>query len=194
MEIYRDLPFAIAPGRNMKNFYKFHERSEYISPSASEAYFVRLWRTSFLNYMSKIIKFEIVTPERVVLKAEVKRVTLPTQQGEITVLAGHIPLVAILQPGVIEIEKKDGEAEIISVSGGFIEVLRDKIVILADTAERAEEIDLERAEAARKRAEQTIKEMRQFDQARFANVNAQIAKELARSRAVKRWKKIKNIG
>ena len=143
--------------------------------------------------MSKIIKFEIVTPEKVVLKAEVKQITLPTKQGEITVLPGHIPLVATLQPGVIEIKKSDSDIEVISVSGGFIEVLRDKVVILADTAERAEEIDVERAEAARARAEQTMKEMRRFDQARFANVNAQIAKELARSRAVKRWKKIKNI-
>jgi F-type H+-transporting ATPase subunit epsilon len=143
--------------------------------------------------MSKTIKFEIVTPEKVVLKAEVKRITLPTRRGEITVLAGHIPLIATLQSGVIEIEKKDKEVEVISVSGGFIEVLRDKVVVLADTAERAEEIDVERAEAARKRAEQTMKEMRSFDQRRFTDVNAQIAKELARSRAVKRWKKLKNI-
>ena len=140
-----------------------------------------------------IIKFEIVTPERVVLKEQVTQVTAPTRQGEITVLPGHIPLVASLQPGVIEIVKEDGARDVMSVSGGFIEVLKDKVVILADTAERAEEIDIDTVEEARRQAERTKTEMRHFDRERFVNINAAIARELARSRAVKRWKKIKNI-
>ena len=106
----------------------------------------------------KQIKFEIVTPERTVLKEEITQVTVPTKQGEITVLPGHIPLVASLEPGVIEIVKKENDKDIMSVSGGFIEVLRDKIVILADTAERAEEIDLSRAEEAKRRAEKLLAE------------------------------------
>lgn len=139
----------------------------------------------------KIINFEIVTPEGPVFKEEVTQVTVPTKQGEITVLPNHIPLVASLMPGVIEIEKLGGGGEIMSVSGGFIEVLRDKVIILADTAERAEEIDMTRAEEARARAEEIKKDMRHFDQESFAGLSAKIAKELARSRAVKRWKKIK---
>jgi len=138
----------------------------------------------------KNIKFEIVTPERIVLKKEIIQITVPTKQGEITVLPGHIPLVASLLPGVVEIVKEDKNREIISVSGGFIEVLKDKIVILADTAERADEIDIEKAEAARKKAEETMKSIRHFDVKRFADINAKIAKELARSKAVKKWKKI----
>ncbi|PIX11741.1 ATP synthase F1 subunit epsilon [Candidatus Falkowbacteria bacterium CG_4_8_14_3_um_filter_36_11] len=141
----------------------------------------------------KIIHFEIVTPERVVLKEEVMQITVPTMMGEITVLPNHIPLVASLQPGVIEIKKKDGLPEVMSVSGGFIEVLKDKVVILADTAERAEEIDEKRAEEARMRAEEAKKNLKQFDQEKFTNINASIVKELARSKAVKRWKKSKNI-
>lgn len=137
------------------------------------------------------IKFEIVTPEKVVLKDEISQITVPTRQGEITVLPNHIPLVASLQPGVIETKKADGSVEVISVSGGFLEVLRNKVVILADTAERAEEIDMDRAEEARKRAEDIMREGRRYDQERFAAINAQIAKELARSRAAKRWKRIK---
>ena len=74
----------------------------------------------------KIIKFEIVTPEGAVLKEKIAQVSVPTKQGEITVLPGHIPLVASLMPGVIEIIKENGEREIISVSGGFIEVLKEK--------------------------------------------------------------------
>ncbi len=138
----------------------------------------------------KTIKFEIVTPERVVLKEEITQITVPTKCGEITVLPGHIPLVAPLVAGVIETKKTNGEVEIMSVSGGFIEVLRDKVVILADTAERAEEIDIARAEEGIKRAEEAKKEIRSFDKVRFTNINASLAKELARTKAVKRWKKI----
>ena len=141
----------------------------------------------------KTIKFEIVTPEKVVLKEQVVQITVPTKQGEITVLPSHIPLVASLMPGVIEIKKSDNSSEIMSVSGGFIEVLKNKVVILANTAEMAEEIDEARVDEARERAEKTIKELRHFDRERFVNINAGIAKELARSRAVKRWKKIKHI-
>ncbi len=138
----------------------------------------------------KTIKFEIVTPERVVLKEEITQITVPTKSGEITVLPGHIPLVAPLVAGVIETKKIDGEVEIMSISGGFVEVLRDKVVILADTAERAKEIDIARAEEGIKRAEEAKKEIRSSDRVRFANINASLAKELARTKAVKRWKKI----
>jgi F-type H+-transporting ATPase subunit epsilon len=143
---------------------------------------------------NNVIKFEIVTPERIVLKEQIMQVTVPTRSGEITVLPNHIPLVASLQPGVIEIKKKDGSPAVMSVSGGFIEVLKDKIVILADTAERAEEIDVDRAEEARKRAEETKKgAAHKKDAVRFADLSARIEKELARTKAVKRWKKLKNV-
>ena len=143
--------------------------------------------------MSNIIKFEIVTPERTVLKEDIVQVSVPTKEGEITVLPGHIPLIASLNPGVIEIVKKDDTRNIMSVSGGFIEVSKDKVVILADTAERAEEIDESRVDAARKQAEDSVKNMRHFDQKRFAGISAKIAKELARDRAAKRWKKVKSL-
>ncbi|PIR12885.1 ATP synthase F1 subunit epsilon [Candidatus Falkowbacteria bacterium CG11_big_fil_rev_8_21_14_0_20_39_10] len=141
--------------------------------------------------MSKIIKFEIVTPERVVLKEEIIQVTAPTRMGEITVLPGHIPLISALEPGVIEIVRPDNKREVMSVSGGFIEVLKNKVVILADTAERAEEIDETRAEEARARAKKTIEKIRHLDRASFTGLSAKIAKELARSRAARRWKRIK---
>jgi len=139
----------------------------------------------------KTIKFEIVTPERVVLKEEISQVTVPTKEGEITVLPKHTPLVSTLKPGVIELKKKTGELVIISVSGGFIEVLRNKVVILADTAERAEELDLIRAEEARVKAEEIKKDTRHEDAENFAAITAQLEKELARTRAVKKWKKLK---
>lgn len=142
----------------------------------------------------KTIRFEIVTPEKIVLKEDVFQISAPTKDGEITVLPDHIPLVAGLTSGIIEIIKKENnKKEIMSVSGGFIEVLKNKVVILADTAERAEEINIDRAEEARKRATEIKKGIRHFDREQFANISAQMAKELARTRAVKRWKKLKNV-
>lgn len=141
----------------------------------------------------KTIKFEIVTPERIVLKDEVIQVTVPTKEGEITVLPNHIPLVASLRPGVLEVRTKTGESEIISVSGGFIEVLKEKVVILADTAERAHEIDIDRAEEARRKAEETKKQAVRKEDVDFAALSSQIEKELARTRAAKRWRRLKDF-
>ncbi|PIR57641.1 MAG: ATP synthase F1 subunit epsilon [Parcubacteria group bacterium CG10_big_fil_rev_8_21_14_0_10_38_31] len=141
----------------------------------------------------KTVEFEIVTPERIVFRGEVLQVTIPTKAGEITVLPEHIPLISILKPGVIEIKTQEKDKEIVAVSGGFIEVLKDKIVILADTAERAEEIDIEKAEEAIKRAEKIKIDGIHKDNVDFADITIKIEKELARSTAVKRWRKIKNI-
>jgi len=139
------------------------------------------------------IKFEIVTPERVVLQDDVLHIVVPTREGEITVLPNHIPLVAMLKPGVLEVKKIDGSVEIMSVSGGFLEVLRDKVVVLADTAERAIEIDLDRAEEARARAEKIKREAVSRDDVNYADLSSQIAKELARVHAARKWRKIQRL-
>jgi F-type H+-transporting ATPase subunit epsilon len=143
--------------------------------------------------MNNLIKFEIVTPERTVIKEMIKQITVPTMDGEITILPGHIPLIATLQTGVVLITREDSSPEILSVSGGFIEVLSNKVVILADTAEMAKEINLERAEEARQRAEEGMREIERQDIETFTNISAQLAKELARTRAVKIWRRLKNI-
>ncbi|HPT08250.1 MAG TPA: ATP synthase F1 subunit epsilon [bacterium] len=140
----------------------------------------------------KTIKFEIATPEKVLFKDFILQVSVPTTEGEVTILPKHSPLVSILKPGVLEIKKVDNSVEIISVSGGFLEVLLNKIIVLADTAERAEDIDLQRAEEARKRAEESLKDLRDIDATQFANITAQIEKELARTKSVKRWRNLQN--
>lgn len=132
----------------------------------------------------KLIKFQIVTPERIVLEDDVRQVTVPTQMGEITVLPGHIPLVAALSAGEIR-AKKNGEEILMAVSGGFLEVSKNKVVILADTAERAEEIDVKRAEEARQRALK-LKEEKRFDRVEFTVLQAKIEKELARLKVARR--------
>jgi len=141
----------------------------------------------------KYIQFEIVTPERIVLKEQVVQVTVPTKEGEITVLPNHIPLVAVLVSGVIEVRTPKGDIEVMAVSGGFIEVLKDKVVILADTAERAEEIDLKRAEEAQKRAEDLKGKETRYDREQFARLSALIEKELARTRAAKRYRRLRGL-
>jgi len=140
---------------------------------------------------NKIIKFEVVTPEKVVLKEMVVQATIPTEEGEITVLPDHEPLVAIIKPGVIEIKTDKDEIRVVAVAGGFVEVLRNKIVILADSAERAEEIDSSLVEQARQRAEDSLKDLRDFDKMRFADISSTIAVEMAKTRAISRWRNLK---
>lgn len=138
----------------------------------------------------KKLQFKITTPEREVYNQPVDQVTIPTRTGEITVLPEHIPLVAILIPGELVIKK--GKEEIsLAVSSGFVEVLPDKVTILADTAELAEELDEKAIEEAHQRALAMQKEKR-FDAEEYTALAAQIERELARLK-VARKKKYRNL-
>lgn len=101
------------------------------------------------------LKFEIVTAERIVYSDEVDVVVVPGIEGQMALLPMHAPIMTTLQPGEILL-RKGGEENSIFVSGGFLELMNDKVTVLAQSAERAEEIDLARAEAAKKRAEERI--------------------------------------
>jgi F-type H+-transporting ATPase subunit epsilon len=105
---------------------------------------------------------EIVTAERVVLSDEVDQVNAPTKDGRVGILPRHAPLLTILEVGELDIIKGDSRMPY-AISGGFMEVLPNRVTILADTAERADEIDEARAEEARRRAEERIAQ-RQSDQ------------------------------
>jgi len=99
------------------------------------------------------LSIEVVTGERVVYEAtDVDMVVAPGSEGSLGILPGHASLISLLANGELRV-KKGGTEESIVVFGGFIEVTHNKVIILADTAERSSEIDLERAEAARARAE-----------------------------------------
>jgi F-type H+-transporting ATPase subunit epsilon len=100
-------------------------------------------------------QLDIVTAERVVSSDEVEVLVAPGIDGELAILPRHAPLLTMLKPGEIRVVK-DGEDTFIAVSGGFMEVMPGKVTILADTAERVEEIDLERAEEALRRAQERI--------------------------------------
>jgi F-type H+-transporting ATPase subunit epsilon len=133
----------------------------------------------------KKIKFKIVTPEKTVYEDSIDQLTLPTTEGEITVLPNHIPLISVLSPGELVI-KKDGKEVAMAVSGGIIEVQKNEITILADTAERAEEIDIERAEEARKKAEQLKEDRIRMDDTEYAAAAALLERNLARIRVAKK--------
>lgn len=123
------------------------------------------------------LHFQIITPERVVYSDEIDSITLPTQDGEITVLPNHIPLVSSTKPGEIMI-KKDNQTHHMAVMGGFIEVSENKVRLLADAAELAEEIDERRAEEARKRAEKAKSEAK--DDVSFADATAALERAITR--------------
>ncbi len=132
------------------------------------------------------LHFELTTPERIVLREEYDAATIPTQEGEITVLPGHLPLVANLVPGMITLRKGKDESYL-AVSGGFVEVQPgSKLIILADTAERAEELDLEKVEAARDRAEKLLAEKRAVDDVSAAAAMAGLQRELARAKVARK--------
>lgn len=131
------------------------------------------------------ISFEITTPERIVYKDEVDQITLPTEMGEITILPNHIPLVSVLRPGEMRIIK-NGQETVLAVAGGFIEVEpKNRVIVLADNAERVEEINIERAEAARKRAEELMKE-KSVQDVEYTALASQLERELARLRVARK--------
>ena len=101
------------------------------------------------------MRLEIVTAERPVYSEEVEILVAPGIDGELAILPYHAPLLTVLKPGEIRVVR-GGKESFIAVSGGFMEVMANKVTLLADTAEREEEIDLERTEAALKRAQEGV--------------------------------------
>jgi F-type H+-transporting ATPase subunit epsilon len=129
---------------------------------------------------------EIVTAERVVFSEEVDQINAPTRDGRVGILPRHEPLMTILQPGELTIIK-GGERVPFAVSGGFMEVLSSRVTILADTVERADEIDEDRALRSRVVAEERLKSA-QTDRD-MAIAEAKLRKELVRLRVAQ----MKNI-
>lgn len=128
---------------------------------------------------------KIITPEKEVFSEAVDQVTIPTKDGEITVLPHHIQLVGIVTPGEILI-KKGGAIIPLAVSGGMLRVHEGGLEILADTAERVEEIIEERAQAAHDAAKKLLEE-KKFDATEYAAIAAKMEKEMARLKVKRKW-------
>ena len=105
--------------------------------------------------MAQQLQLEVVTPERRVLSEAVDMTTIPGLNGELGILPGHTPLISQLKTGVLSYTK-DGKVFQLHVSGGFIEVRDDHVAVLAEIAERPEEIDAAQARSARERVEKQL--------------------------------------
>ena len=130
--------------------------------------------------MAEKLKVELVTPYKKVLSDEVDEITATGSLGEFGVLPGHVPFVTTLKIGILTC-KKGNESKFFFVNWGYAEVGHEKVMILADSAEKSEEIDLERAIAARKRAEERLKHAENVD---FARAESALERAVTRAQIV----------
>ena len=128
--------------------------------------------------MAENIKLEIVTPEKYVVSEDVQIVMSPGSLGEFGVLAGHTPFLTSLQCGKVRYKDPAGSEHLIFVSGGFAEALPDRVTILAESAERSENIDYERAKAAYERAQERLAS--QKENLDYARAKAALQRALTR--------------
>jgi len=132
------------------------------------------------------IKLDVVTAERVVFSDDVDVVVAPGIGGQLGILPHHTPLMTMLKPGELLV-RKDGEEFSLVITGGFIEVRPDRIIVLADAAERVEEIDMARAEEAKRRAQERLKE--RIPELDAARAQAALLRALARLEVAQRRRK-----
>lgn len=134
--------------------------------------------------MAETFKLEIVTPYGLVVSSDAEELTAPGIIGQITILPGHHPLLTSLKIGELSYKIK-GKTEYLAVSWGFAEVTFDKVTILVETAEKAVDIDLTRAESAKKRAEERLKSLTE-DDADYFTAKSSYEKAMVRLEIAKR--------
>lgn len=133
----------------------------------------------------------IVTQERTVFSGEVKSVSMPGTEGRMGILPNHSPLLTTLGFGEVLIRTPNGDEQYFAIGGGYAEVQPDKVTVLADSAEQAQEIDIDRAERARAAAEKAMAEGKHEDPDQYAQIQAslmraQIRLDVGRKRAGRR--------
>jgi F-type H+-transporting ATPase subunit epsilon len=136
------------------------------------------------------IRCEIVSQDRTVFQGDVDLVVLPGVAGEMGILPHHSPVLTILKYGVIKV-RHGGKEELFTVAGGMAEVQPDIVTILADAAENVEEIDITRAQAARKRAEEALAKIPPSDQDAYLTMEAALRRSNLRLDVVRRYRKVK---
>lgn len=133
------------------------------------------------------IRCEIVSQDRTVFQGDVDMVMLPGATGEMGILPHHAPLLSLLKYGVIKV-RHDGKEELFTVAGGLAEVQPDIVTILADAAENVEEIDIVRAKAAKKRAEEALARIPRTDQDAYLRMEAALRRSNLRLDVVRRYR------
>jgi len=132
--------------------------------------------------MAGSIRLEIVTPEKTVVSEDVQIVMAPGVLGEFGVLIGHTPFLTALKTGVVRYSDSRGVEHMVFVSGGFAEALPQKVTILAESAERRRDIDVERARAALERAQKRLAEQRSKEEFDFVRAQTALQRALIRLR------------
>jgi len=135
------------------------------------------------------IRLDIITAERVVFSEDVDVVVAPGVEGQLGILPHHAPLMTTLQEGELRV-KKSGEEFFLAISGGFLEVRPDRVIVLANAAERSEEIDIARAEEAKRRAEARLSH-RQAPGLDEAQAQAALLRAVARLKVAEKRRKRK---
>jgi F-type H+-transporting ATPase subunit epsilon len=135
--------------------------------------------------MAGDIKLEIITPEKSVLKGEVEAITVPGSIGSFQILKNHAPLISNFEIGVITV-KKNGDISHFTTSGGTVEVNNNNVLVLADSAENVNDIDVNRAEQAQKRAEERLSE-KQKEEIDEVRAEAALHRALNRINASKKY-------
>ncbi len=133
------------------------------------------------------LQVDVVSAEKSLFSGEAKFVVLPGESGELGILPGHTPLISRIRPGTMKIELVDGTEELIFIAGGILEIQPGMVSILSDTAIRAEDLDEEKALAARQQAEETLRNTK--DQADIAVVEAELAMLAAQALAARKLHK-----
>lgn len=139
------------------------------------------------------IRCEIVSQDRMVWEGDADIVIVPGTVGEMGILPNHAPLLSTLKFGILKVRSK-GKEEVFTVAGGIIEVQPDLITVLADSAENVEEIDVARAEAARRRAEALLKQGPPPDTDAYLRLEAALRRSNLRLEAVRRFRKVQTGG
>jgi F-type H+-transporting ATPase subunit epsilon len=131
--------------------------------------------------MAENIRLEVVTPEKQVVNELAQIVMAPGSMGEFGVLSGHTPFMTSLNTGAIQYRDENGKDQYVFVSGGFAEALPDKVTVLAESAEKMDDIDLDRARSAQQRAEQRLAD-RSTEDIDFIRAQAALERSLVRLR------------
>lgn len=137
------------------------------------------------------IRCEIVSQDRTIFQGDVDIVVLPGAAGEMGILPHHAPVLTILKYGVIKI-RRDGKEELFAVAGGMAEVQPDIVTILADAAENIEDIDITRAKAAKKRAEDALSKLKPEDHDAYLRMEAALRRSNLRLDVARRYRKVKD--
>jgi F-type H+-transporting ATPase subunit epsilon len=132
--------------------------------------------------MAELMKLQVICPDRIFYEGEVSMVEFNTTEGEVGIYPKHIPLTSILAPGILTITEQDGLKNA-ALHSGFVQILPEKVTVMAEAAEWPHEIDLDRAEAARDRAEERIKT--RSDKTDIARAETALQRAIARINVIK---------